>query len=181
MKNDAKSKVEDSSKRVEELEKSLRELAATIDKVEDEKLEIKNKLMKALADYQNLERSIDQRVETKLAQLKRKVASSIIEIIDDLKFGKDAAGKLNVDNEGRAWLEGMLSTMNKMEKAIGELGISLIEVKAGDQFDSSIHEAIGTLPGKQENVIADLVQPGYMMGDSVVRAARVIVYKNNLK
>lgn len=165
---------------IAQLEEQIKELVKTIDTVEDEKLEIQNKMVKALADYQNLERSIANRVESRLGQMKRNVASSLIEIVDDLKFGNEAAQKLNLQPEAALWLEGLLGTLKKMEKALGELGIVLIEVNIGDQFDSSIHEAISIVEGEVDNKIAQVIQFGYKMGDFTIRPARVIVSKSKV-
>lgn len=166
-------------KKILDLEAKIKELAAIIDEVEDEKLEINNKMMKALADYQNLEKSINTRVESRMTQQKVSVASALMEIIDDLKFGNEAAKSLKVDGEVKSWVDGMLGTMEKMEKAVGELGIVLMDVKVGDEFDSSIHEAIGLTNEGKDNTVAHLVQPGYLMGEMVVRPARVIVNKKD--
>jgi molecular chaperone GrpE len=164
--------------RIVELEGKIKELAFTIDEVEDEKLEVHNKLMKALADYQNLEKSIDIRLEQRLAQLKMKVAEDIIPIIDDLYFGEKAKDQIVMDENAEAWAVGLLGSADKMKKAIAELGIEMMDVKIGDQFNSNIHEAIAVVPeGGDENSIIEIIQPGYIMGELVVRASRVVVCK----
>lgn len=165
---------------VEQLEAQLQEIASTIDLVEDEKLEITNSLKKALADYQNLERSITGRVESQMQFLKKDVAIGMIEILDDMKFAQEAKESLELSDEVRAWAEGMVSSMNKLSKALEKLGVLSIKVVAGDLFDSSIHEAVGVIaPAKDEvsGSIKEVVQTGYMMGELVVRPTRVVVIK----
>lgn len=164
-------------KSVEELLQEINKLALTIDKVEDEKAEIENQFKKALADYVNLERSIENRLNIQLAHLKKKVASELIDIMDNVKLAQSAADKMQFDAATQSWVEGVISTLSKMEKALGELGIEIIDVNAGDPFDSMIHEAIATVPGDQDNTIFEVIQPGYKMGDQIVRAAKVVVTK----
>jgi molecular chaperone GrpE len=48
---------------------------------------------------------------------------------------------------------------------------------AGEPFDPSLHEAVGVHPTGEvpDRAIADVAQPGYAVGDRVVRPAQVIV------
>lgn len=175
--NDVKTKVQDDPVVESENLKKIQELVATIDSVEDEKLEISNKLMKALADYQNLERSLDQRVLSKLDHMKRDVALSLIEVVDDIRFGVVAAEELKMDEQMKAWLDGVLGTLSKMDRVLEKLEVSKIDVNIGEAFDSSRHEAIGMIDGGEPNAVANIIQNGYLMGANVIRPARVMVYK----
>lgn len=165
---------------LEELEAQLQELALTIDSVEDEKLEIENSLKKALADYQNLERSISGRVQAQLQYLKKDVAQGMIEILDDMKFAQGAKDALKLTDEQEAWAQGMISTVSKLHKALDGLGIVVIEAIAGGEFDSSIHEAVAVVApekGEKSGTIREVVQDGYVMDEIVVRPTRVVVIK----
>ncbi len=161
------------------LEEKIKELALTIDEVEDEKLEIENKLKKALADYINLEQGIDRRVQSRLEQVKVDLGRSIIEIMDDFFYALEASKKLKLDESTKAWMQGISSTIGKMKNVLGTLNIEMMNVQKGDPFDFSKHEALGTVEekGLKEDTIQEVVQPGYMMGENIVRPARVIVCK----
>lgn len=167
--------------KIQQFEEDIKNLATTIDKVEDEKLVIQNQLKKALADYQNLERSIGERIEVRVNHLKKDMAQSIIEVLDDLNFALEARQKLNLDAEALSWVEGVVASMRKISKALETLGVYDIVVNPGDQFDSNIHEAMVAIDpvdaGDKPGCIKQVVQNGYRISEFVIRPARVIVIK----
>lgn len=163
--------------KIAELEADLQKVASEIDKVEDEKAVVTNQLKKALADYQNLENGIDNRVESRLFQMKRKVAADLIEVCDDMRFAVEASKDLSLDEKGSAWLEGLLGTFQKTEKALGELGVLPMNVRSGESFDSARHEAIAVVDLGEAGKIHEVVQEGYVLDDNVIRPAKVVVNK----
>jgi len=176
----ANKKILKTDEKLKEFEAELKELALTIDSVEDEKLEVTNQLKKALADYQNLERSISTRIETRVGHLKKGMAESIIEVLDDLKFAQEAKAKLNLRDDELAWADGMVASVRKITKALDVLGVTEIEVKAGDEFDANKHEAMAVVEaeeGDEAGTIKQVVQTGYEFGELVIRPARVLVTK----
>ena len=160
-----------------ELEKKIQELAFLIDKVEDEKLEVENNLKKALADYINLESSINRRVEMKMEQVKLNLAKDLLEVMDDFFYALEAGRKLKMDDSLRSWMVGITSTIEKLKKVLESLGLEIIDIKKGMDFDTSKCEAIGTVGQGINNKIHEVAQPGYTMGEHIVRPARVIVCK----
>ena len=162
-----------------DLEKKVQELAGIIDQVEDEKLEVENKLRKALADYINLEEQINRRVETKVEQEKFDLAKGLIEILDDFYYALQAGRKLKMDDATKAWMEGIESTIEKMRKILENFGIKMMDIKEGSSFDTAKCEALGTVKQGKNNTVQEVIQPGYTMGENVVRPARVIVCKHN--
>ncbi len=166
-------------RQIQELEEKVRQLALTIDTVEDEKLVVEEKLKKALADYRNLEMNNERRNAIRLSQLKVKLAESIMNIIDDLQYGVQAKDHLELTQEVELWVNGLLASASKMQNVLAELDIKLMDVKVGDVFDSTYHEAISiTSEGEGEKgTIVQVVQPGYVMEDQVVRPAKVVIFK----
>jgi molecular chaperone GrpE len=162
------------------LEDELKQLAGTIDTVEDEKLEVTNQLKKALADYQNLERSINSRIETRVSHLKKGMADSIIEVLDDLKFAEEAKKTLSLSENEESWADGMVASVRKINKALDVLGITEIEVEVGGEFNANKHEAMAVVDAEEGDVagaIKQVVQTGYEFGELVIRPARVLVTK----
>lgn len=162
----------------EELEKKVQELAGLIDEVEDEKLEVENKLKKALADYANLEMQISKRVEMKVEQEKLNLGKELIGVMDDFYYALQAGKKLNVDSSVKSWMEGVETSIENLNRALENFGIERMEIQKGMEFDSSKCEALGTTTEGKENCIYEVIQPGYTMGENIVRPARVIVSKN---
>ncbi len=65
---------------------------------------------------------------------------------------------------------------SQIENLLSGYGIKEIEAK-GCQFDPKVHEAVMQIDGEESGTVADVFQKGYVMGDRVIRAARVIVVK----
>lgn len=170
----------ESEKRLAELENELKEVATTIDKVEDEKLQVTNQLKKALADYKNLEKSIDTQIEMRMVHLKKSMASNVIEVLDDLKFAEQAKADLELKDENQAWADGVVASMRKISKALETLGIEEISAEIGDEFNANLHEAVAMIDGEKGDkpkTIKEVAQKGYRLGDFVIRPSRVIVSK----
>ena len=58
-----------------------------------------------------------------------------------------------------------------------QLGALTIEVKAGDNFDVNLHEAITQIPAPTEDLkgkIVDVIETGYQLHDKVIRFAKVV-------
>ncbi len=162
---------------VKGLEKKLQELALTVDKVEDEKLEVENQLKRALADYQNLVKNSEKRDKLKLEQAKKTLFEAIIPSLDALMLATVASKDIQMDEKGKSWLEGILATIEGMREGLEEMGFNQYIPEKGDNFDKDIHEAIATVEQGDKGKIYETIQPGYTLNDSVVRPARVVVSK----
>jgi molecular chaperone GrpE len=80
------------------------------------------------------------------------------------------------DGNGAIWAEGIDLIHRKLVAAFEADGVKMIDVK-GKFFDPNIHEAISheDSPEHESGQIIDVVQPGYTLGDRVIRPARVRV------
>lgn len=162
---------------VENLEKKIQELALTVDKVEDEKLEVQNQLKRALADYHNLVKNSEKRETLRLQQVKESLFEAIIPSLDALMLATVASKEIDLDEKGKSWLEGILATIEGMQKGLQEMGFKQYLPEQGQDFNNDIHEAVATIPEGKKGTIYEVIQPGYKLQDSVVRPARVVVSK----
>jgi molecular chaperone GrpE len=161
----------------DKLEKKIQELALTIDKVEDEKLEVENQLKRALADYHNLLKHSEKRDKLRLQQIKKDLFDTIVPTLDALMLAAIASKEIEMDDKGKSWLEGILAIIEGMKKGLKEMGFEQYIPEKGEDFDRDIHEAIATVPEGEKGKIYDTIQPGYILDGSVVRPARVVVSK----
>lgn len=159
------------------LEKKVQELALTIDKVEDEKLVIENQLKRALADYHNLLANNEKRQQMSFFQMKKSLAEELMPSLDAMKLAIDSSKNLSPDQEEKAWLEGITATFESISRALEGIGLKTYLPQVGDMFDASIHEALATVEGKGSGKITEVIQPGYILDDTVIRDAKVIVSK----
>ncbi len=166
-------------RRISKLEEEIKSLALTIDEVEDEKQAIREQLLKALADYDNLSKSIDTRIDMRLQQLRVDLGKDVINVMDDVRMAENALQNVELTPAGRAWAEGVVATLKKLGDALAKLGLEVIPVKKGDKFDANMHEAIGVVNEGADNTIHEVIQQGYKSNDNIVRPAKVLVNKAN--
>lgn len=162
---------------VNSFKKKIQKLALTVDKVEDEKLEVENQLKRALADYQNLVKNSEKRDRLRLEQVKKMLFETIIPSLDALMLATVASKDIEMDEKGESWLEGILATIEGLREGLERMGFEQYIPKKGDNFDKDIHEAIATVEKGEKGQIYEVIQPGYSLNDSVVRPARVVVSK----
>jgi molecular chaperone GrpE len=152
-----------------------------VSELEAKNVDLDSKLRRVLADYANMQRDNEKRLEITLNQLKAKTGREIISVLDDVNFALQAKEKMVLDDKTNAWVDGLLSTLGKLNKSLEVLGIVPMDLKSGDSFDSEMHEALGVVYEGEPETIQTVVQTGYVMATNgmVVRPARVIVCKAN--
>jgi molecular chaperone GrpE len=67
---------------------------------------------------------------------------------------------------------------NKLTETLKSKGLESLEVKAGDVFDSDVHEAITQIKAPSEDMVGkiiDTVEKGYKLGDQIIRHPKVVV------
>ena len=131
--------------------------------------ELNDKYLRALADYQNLQRISSEKISNSKREGKLSIIRNLIPIIDDFERAIDA-------NE---ITDGVKLIYNALISLFRNNGVEAINPNVGDKFDDSIHEAIIPMAASEENVkntIAVVHQKGYKMDDVVIRYAKVGVY-----
>ena len=134
--------------------------------------ELKNQLVRALADYANLKKRSDEERDSmyKLASI-----SSVLKLLPILDSLREAQKHLN--DQGIAIIVGQLETIFK------EDGFIEINPQIGEKFNEHLHEAIDTLETDKEednNMISEIVLSGWKFDEEIVRFAKVKVFKKNL-
>lgn len=162
------------------LVENIQQISNSVDKLEDERLEIENKLKRALADYINLQKNLDSRLDLALTQQSKKLANGLITLADDAFMALQALEKIDFSGEQKAWVDGVSHTLKKVYSTLQDIGVEKIVVQKGDHFNSNYHEALSILPTndkKLDGKIADIIQEGFRLGDTIIRPARVVVGK----
>ena len=83
---------------------------------------------------------------------------------------------MNQPTEDAAYKKGVEMTMQQLVKIFTDLGVEIFG-NVGDEFDPNIHNAVMHIDSEElgENVIAQVFQKGFRIGDKVVRFAMVQV------
>lgn len=127
--------------------------------------EMEQRLHRALADYQNLEKRVEE--ERKL--LSKLSASLLIEkMLPVLENTEKAQAHLKD--------EGLEMVIKQFKDILISEGVEEISAE-GATFDPNLHEAIETQEGEKDNIVTKVVSKGYKIEDTVIRPAKVIVSK----
>ncbi|BDV03600.1 MAG: hypothetical protein HPPSJP_3210 [Candidatus Hepatoplasma scabrum] len=151
-----------SERKIKELEKSLDEL------------QFKN--LTLLAEMENLKKRLDK---DRKDIINFSNVALLQEIIPTLNMFKKALQAKNVSSEIRNWLLGFEMIKDNFDQILEGIGVKEIIVKAGDEYDPKYHEAIDTKYSDKvaKDYILEVIQPGYLLKDRLIRPASVIVSK----
>jgi len=166
-------------KRNRELNKKIRELALTIDEVEDEKQEIIDQLKKALSDYHNLEANTQKRLNILYKNARKELAQKLIPVVDDLTSAIKSRQDFEFEEQASSWANGIVEILNNLERSLEGIGIKKYVPEKASEFDPDLHEALSIVEGEKGGLIFEVIQPGYILDDTVIRPSRVVVTQVN--
>ena len=152
---------------------SVSEINTEIIKDDEDKLSIcEDKLQRALADYQNLDRRNKIEISQKILHKTNQLMLSFIGIYEDFIRAKTALINDNSNTEG---LDGVIKNM---ENILYENNIKPIDA-IGEIFDPKLHEAVSIVEDNSldEGTITQEVAKGYISFQEVIKPSKVIVSK----
>ena len=145
-------------------------------KLEDQLKEEKDKFLRLFAEFENYKRrTAKERIEL-FSTASEEVMISLLPILDD--FDR-ASVEIEKDLENET-LKGVLLIKNKLFDSLKSKGLSLVDVKKGDEFNADDHEAVTQIPApskKMEGKIIDVIEKGYKLGEKVIRYPKVVIGK----
>jgi molecular chaperone GrpE len=146
--------------------------------------ESKDKLLRALAEMENLRRRTDREVADARAYAVSGLARDLIGVADNLRRALEAAGESAAVIEGPAKTlhEGVELIERELLKVLERHGVKRFDPQ-GAKFDPNFHQAIFEVSDAKVPVgsVAQVIQPGYMIGERVLRPAIVGVAKEASK
>jgi len=153
----------------ENAEETVEEISEE-DKLKAELAESKDKYLRLMAEYDNFrKRSAKERLELSAA-VKGDTVADILPVLDNFERA------LNTETEDEAYKQGIEMIFKQFTDALTKLGIEPID-PVGEVFDPNIANAVNQIedPELGENVVAQVFQKGYRIGDKVIRYAMVVV------
>ena len=130
----------------------------------------KDKNLRLIAEFDNFrKRTAKERIEL-FATAGQDIMTSLLPILDDL----ERAIQANEYDEKH----GVVLIYNKLKSSLETKGLKEMENPIGKELDTQMHEAISMVPAekkKQKNKIIDTVEKGYLLGEKVIRHAKVVV------
>jgi len=153
---------------VEETELSEADQALLDEASRDLVAEMRSDMLRAQAELVNFRTRVERDRAANREAVIAEVIRSMLPALDDLARA-EAHGDL---------VEGAPLTLvaQKLRGAFEKYGLRQIGAK-GEPFDPAFHEAVVQLPTPDatSNTIADVIEPGYILGERLVRAAKVAV------
>ncbi len=126
--------------------------------------------LRLAAEYDNFRKRTIKEKEASYGNGKSDAVAKILPVYDNLSRA------LNQETQDAAYKKGVELTMNELVKILTSLGVEIFG-KPGDAFDPALHNAVMHCEDENlgENVIAQVFQQGFKLGDKVVRFAMVQV------
>jgi|ERR1035437_311553 molecular chaperone GrpE len=145
--------------------------------LENEVEELKDKVLRKLAEFENYKRRTENDQLNLLKYAAESFISKLLTTIDDFER---SIKHIESANDIDSLKEGMNLIYDKFVKLLDEQGVTKIESR-GKPFDVNYHEAV--IQQKADNVpphtVIDELECGYLYKDKVIRHAKVIVSEDN--
>lgn len=135
----------------------------------DEAIEARKR---ALADFANFQRRAAENENRAALDGAARVIKPLLGVLDHFDLALDQkTDQVTVDQ----LLGGVRIVRDELFKVLESRGVSRIQPETGDDFDPSLHEAVLCQPveGVPPHRVAMVLQPGYRMGETVLRPAKV--------
>jgi molecular chaperone GrpE len=130
-----------------------------------------DQLQRSRAEFANFRR----RTEQERAQIReianQALLAQFLPVLDDLQRALAAVPEAE---RGAALVQGLQLIERKFWGVLERAGVAPIEA-VGQPFDPAQHEAVESVPGTAADTVVDVYQPGYRLGQSLLRPAMVKV------
>jgi molecular chaperone GrpE len=153
--------------------------------LEREHAEMKDRLLRTLAEMENLRRRTEREVADARLYGVANFARDVLGVADNMRRALDAVTtelRASTDAGAKALIDGVELTERELLKALEKNGMRQFSPQ-GEKFDPNLHQAMFEVPDASvpAGSVVQVVQPGYMIGERVLRPALVGVSKGGPK
>jgi len=146
-----------------------------------EAAEFKDKLLRTLAEMENLRKRTEREVLDARVYGIAGFARDVLAVADNIHRALAAIGpelREAADAKVKALIEGVELTERELLKSLEKNGVKKFSPE-GEKFDPNVHQAMYEIPTSDlpPGQVAQVIQAGYMIGDRVLRPAMVAVSK----
>jgi molecular chaperone GrpE len=147
--------------------------------------EFKDKLLRTLADMDNLRKRTAREVADAELRGVTSFARDMLGVADNIRRALDAVtpeARSSAQAAAKALIDGVELTERELLKALEKNGVRQFTPER-EKFDPNLHQAIYEVPDASvpAGSVVQVVQPGYMLGERVLRPALVGVSKGGPK
>src|SRR5271154_593662 len=147
--------------------------------------EFKDRLLRTLAEMENLRKRTEREVTDARLYGVSSFARDILGVADNMRRALDAVSpelRSSAEAGVKALIDGVELTERELQKALEKNGVRQFSPR-GAKFDPNVHQAMFEVPNASvpAGSVVEVVQPGYMLGERVLRPAMVGVSKGGPK
>jgi molecular chaperone GrpE len=134
-----------------------------------------NKYVRTAAEFDNFRKRSARDLDLARKYGAERLAQAILPVRDSLAAGLAASESADPD----AVVKGQQATLRLLDDALTAVGVTEIDPK-GEPFDPTKHEALSMLPAPNAapGSVLEVIQKGYQLHDRLLRAAKVIVVRD---
>jgi molecular chaperone GrpE len=169
---DGKPEAPEGAKVAEKAADPLEEARAEVGRIRDQ-------LLRTAADFDNFRKRTRRELDDAQKRGREDLLRELLPVFDNLERAVVHAGQAS---DAKAVADGVQMVLKQFADTLGRIGIKRVPT-VGSPFDPTQHEAIQQLETDEHppgTIVAE-VQPGYAIGDRLLRAAMVVVAKPSLK
>ena len=132
--------------------------------------EAADKYLRLAAEYDNYRKRTAKEKDSAWIEAKAQTVAAFLPVYDNLERA------LKQDTADEAYKKGVEMTMNQLKEVFAKLGVTEIDAQ-GKPFDPNLHNAVMHIEDENlgENIVAQVFQAGFMLGEKVIRFAMVQV------
>ncbi len=161
----------------------LKMLAAKNQKIEElteksavseaEAKEFKDKWLRSVAEFENYRKRTRKEWDLLQRQSKAEVITEVLNVVDDFERAFTVVGERDDDV-----VQGIRLIYNNLKSSLDGIGVQKMDAM-DTPFDPAYHMAVAQIDkeGADSNHVVEIVQEGYLLGDAVIRPAKVIIAK----
>ena len=147
-----------------------------VEALQTEVAALKERLLRAMADSENIRRRAEREKSDAAKFGIASFARDLLSVADNLSRAIASAPESADAEAFKTLITGVQMTETDLLAVLSRHGVARIEPK-GERFDPNLHQAVAEVPGSGEpaGVVVDVAQPGFVIGERVLRAAMVTV------
>jgi len=153
--------------------------------LEAEKADLKDKLLRLMADMENLRRRTEREVADARTYAVANFARDMLNVADNIHRAIESVpdeARSTAEGAFKGLIEGIDLTERDLLKTLERHGVKKLDPQ-GQKFDPNVHQAMFEIPNAEvpNGTVLQVVQSGYVIGERVLRPALVGVSKGGPK
>lgn len=170
--NGTQDSVDTSTPETAQADDSEQDLAGQLQAAREEVVLYKDKYLRERAEMDNFRKRQERIAADRMQRYKRDLLEKVLEVMDNL----DRAIGYQDSMDRESLQQGMRMVQWQMNELLKTEGLTPVPA-VGQPFDPHLHEAVESVPSDEhpEGIVVEEIRKGYMLGNDMIRPARVKV------